>query len=84
MLIKQRPLPNKAPFTEATVVLRDPTVTSIAFQYLPEEGEWQDTWGGEEQTGLPRAIKITVGTTVGNRTETLAPITVSLKVTGGQ
>jgi general secretion pathway protein J len=84
MLIRQRPLPNKAPFDEATVVLRDPTVTSLAFEYLDEDGRWGDTWGGDEQTGLPHAIKITVGTTVGGRTEQLAPITVSLKVTGGQ
>lgn len=58
LVVRQRPLPNRDPFTEAAVSLRDPLVEQIQFAYMGEGGGWQDTWDGEE--GLPRAIRVTL------------------------
>ncbi|MBI2217624.1 MAG: prepilin-type N-terminal cleavage/methylation domain-containing protein [Candidatus Rokubacteria bacterium] len=84
LVIRQRALPNRNPFTDATVVLRDPSVTSLAIAYLDESGSWRDEWDVENEKEMPRALRVTLGTEIGGRTETLAPITVSLKVTGLQ
>src|SRR5262245_32733927 len=80
LVIRQRVLPNRAPFTDATVVFNDPTLTELAFSYLDEGGTWQNTWDTEAAKKLPRAIRISVGGTVGGRAETLPPITVSIRV----
>jgi general secretion pathway protein J len=80
LVIRQRVLPNRAPFTEATVVFNDPTLTELAFSYLDEGGTWQNTWDTEAAKKLPRAIRISVGGTIGGRAETLPPITVSIRV----
>jgi general secretion pathway protein J len=80
LVIRQRVLPNRAPFTEATVVFNDPTLTELAFSYLDEGGAWQNTWDTEAAKKLPRAIRISVGGTIGGRAETLPPITVSIRV----
>jgi general secretion pathway protein J len=80
LVIRQRVLPNRAPFTDATVVFNDSTLTELAFSYLDEGGTWQSTWDTEAAKKLPRAIRISVGGTVGGRAETLPPITVSIRV----
>jgi general secretion pathway protein J len=81
LVVRQRPLPNRNPFTDAAVVLQDPSVTSLAFSYLDEAGTWSDTWEPPDQT-LPRAIRITLGAQVNGRAETLPPLTVSLRIAG--
>jgi general secretion pathway protein J len=83
LVIRQRALPNERPFAEATIVLRDPAVTSLAFQYLAE-GDWSDTWDGAESKATPRAVKITLGTTINGRAEKLPPITVSMRTAAPQ
>lgn len=82
LTVRQRALPNREPFAEAAVVLRDPTVTSLTFAYLDESGEWRETWNSEEERTLPRAIRITLATEVAGRQDRMPPITVSLKVLG--
>lgn len=82
LVVRQRALPNRDPFTDATVVLRDSAVTALTFAYLDEGGGWRDAWDPEDERSLPRAIRVTVSTSVGGRLETMAPITVSLKVLG--
>lgn len=79
LVIRQRMLPNRDPFTDAVVVFNDPALTELAFSYLDENGAWQDTWETEIQKRLPRAIRITVGGTVAGRTQALLPLTVPLR-----
>ncbi|HEU5323341.1 MAG TPA: type II secretion system protein GspJ, partial [Methylomirabilota bacterium] len=79
LVIRQRALPNRAPFEEAVVVLRDPGVTSLSFGYLDEGGTWRDTWEVEEDGALPRAVKIAIGTSHQGRPETLPAVTVPLR-----
>jgi general secretion pathway protein J len=84
LAIRERALPNRNPFTDATAVLRDPTVKSLEIAYLDDAGTWRDRWNAVEEKSLPRGIRIILGTDVRGRIETLPPITVSLKVTGAQ
>jgi prepilin-type N-terminal cleavage/methylation domain-containing protein len=78
LVVRQRALPNREPFGEATVVYRDPTVTAVRFAYLDESG-WKESWDGAETKATPRAMRITVATTLNGRTEELPPLTVSLR-----
>ena len=80
LVIRQRVLPNREPFTEAKVVFNDPTLTELEFSYLDENGAWQDAWEADQRKRLPRAIRITVGGTLGGRAQTLLPLTVPLRV----
>lgn len=84
LVIRERALPNKNPFTDAEVMLRDPSVKSLTLGYLDETGSWHDRWSIEEERGLPRAIRISFDINVGSRTEPVPPITISLRVTGLQ
>lgn len=81
LVIRQRVMPNRNPFSDAAVVFHDPAVTSLTFKYLDESGAWQDTWDGRDKV-LPRAVRITLGTTMDGRQETLPPLTVSLRAGG--
>jgi general secretion pathway protein J len=80
LVVRQRALPNREPFTDATVVYHDPTVTSLAVAYLDADGGWRDTWEAETEKGLPRAVRLTVGTGADGREETLPPMTITLRV----
>src|SRR4030095_11741761 len=80
LVSRQRVLPNRSPFTDATVVFNDPTLTELAFSYLDEGGTWQSSWDTEAAKKLPRAIRISVGGTIGGRAETLPPLTASIRV----
>jgi prepilin-type N-terminal cleavage/methylation domain-containing protein len=79
LVVRQRALPNRAPFSEAAIVYRDPSVTMLKLAYL-DEGGWKDTWDGAEAKATPRAVKITVATSLNGRTEELPAMTVSLRV----
>ncbi len=79
LVIRQRALPNRNPFSEAEVVFHDPTVTSLALMYMDESGAWQDAWDGKDK-GTPRAVRIMLGTMINGRNETLPALTVSLRV----
>ena len=80
LLIRQRFLPNRNPFTDAVVAFNDPTLTELAFSYLDDGGAWQDTWDVETQKRLPKAIRISVGGSLNGRAQTLLPLTVPLRV----
>ena len=83
LVVRQRVLPNREPFEEAEVVYRDPSVTALRFAYL-DEGSWTDTWDGAEAKATPRAVRITVATTLNGRREALPPLTVSLRTVAPQ
>ena len=78
LVVRQRALPNRDPFTEAAVVYRDPSVTGLKFAYLDESG-WKDSWDGAETKMTPRAVRVTVATTLNGHSEELPPLTVSLR-----
>jgi general secretion pathway protein J len=80
LVIRQRVLPNRNPFADAPVVFNDPTLTELAFSYLDEGGAWLATWETEVTKRLPRAIRISVGGTIGGRAQALLPLTVPLRV----
>jgi general secretion pathway protein J len=79
LVIRERALPNRDPFTDAPVVFRDPSVTSLALSYMDDGGAWKDDWDGEAEERIPRAVKVTVGTAAGTRSYTLPALTVSLR-----
>jgi prepilin-type N-terminal cleavage/methylation domain-containing protein len=82
LVVRERPLPNRDPFTQGEIVMRDPSVTSLTFKFQNEEGQWVETWDGQEMKAIPQGVQLSVGTTVNGRTQTLPPISVSLRVTG--
>ena len=82
LVIRQRVLPNRDPFTDAVVAFNDPTLTELSFGYLDEGGAWQTTWDTETAKRLPRAIRVSVGGTIGRRAETLS-MTMPLRVSSG-
>jgi prepilin-type N-terminal cleavage/methylation domain-containing protein len=79
LVIRQRALPNRDPFTEAKVALRDPAVQKLELRYLDEGGTWREEWDGQGDRGLPRAVQVTVTTTRAGQAQTLPPITVALR-----
>jgi general secretion pathway protein J len=79
LVIRERALPNRDPFTDAPVVFRDPSVTALTLSYMDDGGGWKDAWEGESEEKIPRAVKVTVGTAAGTRSYTLPALTVSLR-----
>ncbi|HEY3100022.1 MAG TPA: prepilin-type N-terminal cleavage/methylation domain-containing protein [Methylomirabilota bacterium] len=82
LVVRERALPNRDPFTKGDIVMRDPAVTSLAFKFQTDDAEWVDTWDGQDQKAIPRAISLTIGTTLNGKAQTLPPITVTLRTTG--
>ena len=79
LVIRERALPNRDPFTEGTVVMRDPGVTSLAFSFLDEDGNWVDAWNGQDSKTIPRAVQLRLAVTLNGRTQTMPPMTVTLR-----
>jgi general secretion pathway protein J len=84
LVVRQRVLPNREPFAEAAVVLRDPSIHGLELRYFVSEGNWAETWDAEAQQRLPPAISIRLSTSRDGRLEPLPPITVSLRTVGGR
>ena len=82
LVVRERALPNRDPFTKGDIVMRDPAVTSLAFKFQNDDAEWVDTWDGQDQKAIPRAISLTIGTTLNGKAQTLPPIAVTLRATG--
>lgn len=79
LMLRQRALPNREPFTEGTVVMRDPSVTSLAFRFLAEDGNWVDSWNGQDTKTIPQAVQLRLGVTLNGRVQTMPPMTVTLR-----
>ena len=84
LVVRQQVMPNRDPFDKATVVLRDPTIQDLEFQYLAGEGNWTDTWDSDNEKKLPSAIRIRFATMKGDRLQRSPPITVTLRTVGKQ
>lgn len=83
LVVRQRALPNENPFgDDATVVFRDPGVTSFSLGYLDDTGSWRDTWDADNEKTLPRAVRLEVGAarSAPGGIDPLPPLTVSLRV----
>ena len=79
LVIRERAMPNRDPFTEGTIVMRDPSVTSLAFSFLNEDGTWVDSWNGQDTKTIPQAIQLRLGVTLNGRVQTMPPMTVTLR-----
>jgi general secretion pathway protein J len=82
LVVRERALPNRDPFTKGEVVMRDPSVTSLTFKFQNDEGDWVDTWDGQDLKAIPRGVQVMLGATINGRAETLPPITVTLRSAG--
>lgn len=80
LVVRQRVMPNRDPFSEAAVVLRDGGVQQLRFQYLDERGAWRDQWDAQAEGELPRAVRIEVGTGRESGPGVRIPLTVALHV----
>lgn len=78
LVVRQRILPNREPFSEAAVVLRDPTIQGLELQYH-SDGSWGDSWDADDQKKLPTAIRIRFATARDGRLDPSPPITVTLR-----
>lgn len=81
LVIRERALPNRDPFTKAEVVYRDPAITSIEVRYLDDNGAWQEAWNAQDQNAMPLAVRLTLGTKVAGRIEAPPSITVPIRAT---
>ncbi len=79
LVVRQRVLPNREPFTRATVVLRDPDIQGLELKYLSPDGTWTDRWDADAEQSLPAGVRIRFVTARGGRLEPLPPLTVSLR-----
>lgn len=79
LVVRQRVLPNREPFTQATVVLRDPTIEGLELRYLDSQGSWVETWDAETEKRLPSAVRIRFASPRDGRLEPSPPMTVSLR-----
>ena len=77
LVIRQRAMPNKNPFAEAEVVMKDPNVTALAFEYLDEDQGWQKKYDNENVP--PRSVVITITTTNNGQAEQLPPLTIPIR-----
>lgn len=77
--VRQRILPNRDPFSEAAIALRDPTIHGLALAYLDATGAWQEKWDGEAENALPRAVRIAVSTRRAGWSEATLPFVVPIR-----
>jgi general secretion pathway protein J len=84
LVVRQRVLPNREPFSEAVVVLRDPMIQGLELSYLSSEGSWGETWDADDEKKLPSAIRLRFSTMRGDKLRPAPPVTISLHAIGGQ
>jgi prepilin-type N-terminal cleavage/methylation domain-containing protein len=77
LVVRQRILPNRDPFTAAAIAVEDPAIEAIELSYLGDGG-WQSEWDAEAQGGLPRAIKLALGAPAPDGSRPVPALTVSL------
>jgi general secretion pathway protein J len=84
LVIRQRVLPNREPFSEAAVVLRDPTIQELEIRYLSggSDGAWTDSWDADSEQQLPLGIRVRLASTQDGVLRASPPLTVTLRTTG--
>lgn len=81
LTLRQQILPSPVPLDRVEPTLVDAKTSSIRFRYLGEENSWEDAWDLTREDSLPRAVEITLVTTVGRRS-TAQTITVPIQASG--
>ncbi len=79
LAVRQKALPNTDPFERVAPVLVDRSVTAVTFRYLRDApGSWEERWDAATEQRLPRAVEITITTSIGGREVEHPPFTVSI------
>ena len=79
LAVRQKALPNTDPFERVAPVLVDRSVTAVAFRYLRDAaGSWETRWDPGTEQRQPRAVEITITTSIGGREVEHPPLTVSI------
>lgn len=81
LTLRQQILPSPVPLDRVEPTLVDAKTSAIRFRYLGEENSWEDAWDLTREDSLPRAVEITLVTTVGRRS-TAQTITVPIQASG--
>lgn len=80
LAVRQKPLPNEAPFDSGLVpALVDGTVSDVHFRYLRESDRtWTERWDVAEEKALPLAVEITLSIVQAGRSAPQPPLMVSI------
>ena len=79
LALRQKALPNTDPFERVAPVLVDGSVTAVTFRYLRDApGSWEERWDAATEQRLPRAVELTITTSIGGREVEHPPLTVSI------
>jgi prepilin-type N-terminal cleavage/methylation domain-containing protein len=79
LAVRQKPLPNTDPFERLAPVLLDASVTAMTFRYLRDvPGSWEERWDTVAEQRLPRAVQVTIATSVRGRVIEHPPFTVPI------
>ncbi|HEY7206159.1 MAG TPA: prepilin-type N-terminal cleavage/methylation domain-containing protein [Methylomirabilota bacterium] len=82
LTLRQQILPSPVPLDRVEPILVDARTRGLRFRYLgPEPDSWEDVWDLTREDSLPRAVEITVVSTVGRRS-TSQTITVPIPASG--
>lgn len=79
LTVREKVLPNLAPFEVEAPAFVDPGVTDLAFRYLRPDGGWETSWDGSAERGLPQAVEIRLTTEINGRVEPFPPVTITLR-----
>ena len=80
LAVRERAMPARDPFVDATPVFRDPSISKLSFRYMRLGGGWEDRWDARAERALPAAIQITMTPTATTTGGTVPTITVALRV----
>jgi general secretion pathway protein J len=80
LAIREKALPNFNPFEAVAPNVVDPTITAIRFRYLRDDGTWEETWDGQDERMVPRAVEVTLTAMMNGRVQQAPPITVPIQV----
>jgi prepilin-type N-terminal cleavage/methylation domain-containing protein len=82
LALRQQILPSPVPLDRVEPLLVDAHTSGLRFRYLGQEaGSWEDVWDLTREDSLPRAVEITLVSTVGSRS-TSQTITVPIPASG--
>ena len=81
LAIRQKALPNFAPFESVAPILVDPVITGVKFRYLRDGDSWEESWDAVAERTLPQAVEVTLATTIDGRPQPpMAPIVVPIRM----
>ena len=82
LTLRQQILPSPVPLDRVEPMLVDARTSALRFRYLGQEPDsWEDVWDLTREDSLPRAVEITLTSTVGQRSTTQT-VTVPIQASG--